>query len=253
MLESSILPCTIAYGLTPQESNIAAIPFSTEPEVELAPDPLVLDAEVKLLQRHDLVVELQASAVVEDRVDPVPQRRLKLLHKPYCTQFPPLLRTLLKTLLKYFLTVLSQDGTFSPPKSRLLILGGYFTAGVTHILGSARPPSPAAVTFAVVSGLAASLGYGAASEFLRRSTTSTTNSTDLSSSLMMTEANLTRFVSKLTRMRGAALEVGQFRSIQGMPTPSLLGLEKPDLGFADTHVLPPELDRVVRCLQDSAH
>jgi aarF domain-containing kinase len=32
---------------------------------------------------------------------------------------------------------------------------------------------------------------------------------------MMTEANLTRLVSKLTRMRGAALKVGQFLSIQG--------------------------------------
>jgi hypothetical protein len=34
---------------------------------------------------------------------------------------------------------------------------------------------------------------------------------------MMTEANLTRLVSKLTRMRGAALKVGQFLSIQGPP------------------------------------
>ncbi|KAH9017395.1 ABC1-domain-containing protein [Lactarius pseudohatsudake] len=44
----------------------------------------------------------------------------------------------------------------------------------------------------------------------------------------MTEANLTRLVSKLTRMRGAALKVGQFLSIQ-------------------------ELDRVFRRVQDSAH
>jgi aarF domain-containing kinase len=33
---------------------------------------------------------------------------------------------------------------------------------------------------------------------------------------MMTEANLTRLVSKLTQMRGAALKVGQFLSIQGL-------------------------------------
>ncbi|KAI0255626.1 ABC1-domain-containing protein [Lactifluus subvellereus] len=85
-----------------------------------------------------------------------------------------------------------------------------------------------------VSGLAASLGYGAASEFLRRSVTSA-DPPGSSSSLMMTEANLTRLVSKLTRMRGAALKVGQFLSIQ------------------DTHVLPPELDRVFRRMQDSAH
>lgn len=36
---------------------------------------------------------------------------------------------------------------------------------------------------------------------------------------MMSEANLTRLVSKLTQMRGAALKVGQFLSIQG-PMPS---------------------------------
>ena len=71
---------------------------------------------------------------------------------------------------------------------------------------------------------------------------------------MMTEANLTRLVSKLTRMRGAALKVGQFLSIQGsLSSLRLLDLEKPYLGFADTHVLPPELDRVFRRVQDSAH
>ena len=90
---------------------------------------------------------------------------------------------------------------------------------VTHI----RCPCPfLRLTF--VSGLAASLGYGAASELLRRSTASPTDSTDPPSSLMMTEANLTRLVSKLTRMRGAALKVGQFLSIQGLcgsvPTPA---------------------------------
>jgi hypothetical protein len=39
---------------------------------------------------------------------------------------------------------------------------------------------------------------------------------------MMTEANLTRLVSKLTRMRGAALKVGQFLSIQGSRIPPRL-------------------------------
>ena len=92
-------------------------------------------------------------------------------------------------------------------------MGDCSTTEVTHILG-AFPFLR--LTFVVVSGLAASLGYGAASEFLRRSTASSpTDSTDPPSSLMMTEANLTRFVSKLTRMRGAALKVGQFLSIQG--------------------------------------
>ncbi|KAI6030321.1 ABC1-domain-containing protein [Pisolithus marmoratus] len=84
-------------------------------------------------------------------------------------------------------------------------------------------------------GLAASLGYGAATEFLRRSTTSPDGTDSQQSSLIMTEANIKRLVSKLSQMRGAALKLGQFMSIQ------------------DTHVLPPDLDEIFRRVQNSAH
>ncbi|EIM84592.1 ABC1-domain-containing protein [Stereum hirsutum FP-91666 SS1] len=85
-------------------------------------------------------------------------------------------------------------------------------------------------------GLAASLGYGAASELLRRSSsTSGSGGGGGGGSLMLTEANVNRLVSKLSKMRGAALKLGQFMSIQ------------------DTHVLPPEVDRIFRRVQDSAH
>ncbi|EKM52457.1 uncharacterized protein PHACADRAFT_149121 [Phanerochaete carnosa HHB-10118-sp] len=52
---------------------------------------------------------------------------------------------------------------------------------------------------------------------------------------MMTEGNVKRLVSKLTQMRGAALKLGQFMSIQ------------------DSHVLPPEIEDIFRRVQDSAH
>jgi predicted unusual protein kinase regulating ubiquinone biosynthesis (AarF/ABC1/UbiB family) len=71
---------------------------------------------------------------------------------------------------------------------------------------SSTPPYPRL-------GLAASLGYGAASEFLRRTSSS---GNEESSSLMMNEANVKRLVNKLSRMRGAALKLGQFMSIQGI-------------------------------------
>ena len=61
-------------------------------------------------------------------------------------------------------------------------------------------------------GLAASLGYGAASEIVRRTGGV---SHDPQSSVFMTEANIKRLVSKLSQMRGAALKLGQFLSIQG--------------------------------------
>lgn len=64
-----------------------------------------------------------------------------------------------------------------------------------------------------MAGLAASLGYGAASEIIRRSTAASADSQQ--GSLMMTEANIKRLVSKLSQMRGAALKLGQFMSIQG--------------------------------------
>ncbi|KAF8153928.1 ABC1-domain-containing protein [Crassisporium funariophilum] len=81
-------------------------------------------------------------------------------------------------------------------------------------------------------GLAASLGYGAASEILRRTGGGSEGQT---SPVMLTEANVKRLVSKLSQMRGAALKLGQFMSIQ------------------DTHVLPPEIDKIFRRVQDSAH
>jgi predicted unusual protein kinase regulating ubiquinone biosynthesis (AarF/ABC1/UbiB family) len=61
-------------------------------------------------------------------------------------------------------------------------------------------------------GLAASLGYGAASELIRRSGNS---SQEQPSSIMLSKANIRRLVLKLSQMRGAALKVGQFLSIQG--------------------------------------
>ncbi|KAG2048581.1 ABC1-domain-containing protein [Suillus hirtellus] len=99
-------------------------------------------------------------------------------------------------------------------------------------LQSSKVPSSRLGRLFHYGGLAASLSYGAASELLRRSTTSHANDTQ---PVMLTEANITRLVSKLSQMRGAALKLGQFMSIQ------------------DTHLLPPEVDKIFRRVQDSAH
>lgn len=64
-------------------------------------------------------------------------------------------------------------------------------------------------------GLAASLSAGAAAELFKRSSNFSSTETDVNSSLMLTPANVKRLVSKLTQMRGAALKLGQFLSIQG--------------------------------------
>jgi aarF domain-containing kinase len=64
----------------------------------------------------------------------------------------------------------------------------------------------------LVVGLAAGLGMGAASEMIRRSTG---NSKNESGSLLLSASNVSRLVDKLSKMRGAALKLGQFMSIQG--------------------------------------
>lgn len=64
-------------------------------------------------------------------------------------------------------------------------------------------------------GLAASLGIGAATETLRRGF-SQPNPSSPAGSVILSEANIRRLVSKLSKMRGAALKMGQFMSIQGM-------------------------------------
>ncbi|OAX34158.1 ABC1-domain-containing protein [Rhizopogon vinicolor AM-OR11-026] len=77
--------------------------------------------------------------------------------------------------------------------------------------------------------LAASLSYGAASELLCRSTTSHEDNTQ---SVMV---NITRLLYKLSQMRGTVMKLPQFMSTQ------------------DTHILPPEDDKIFRRVQDMFH
>ncbi|KAF9543088.1 hypothetical protein EC957_001302 [Mortierella hygrophila] len=82
-------------------------------------------------------------------------------------------------------------------------------------------------------GLAASLGVGAFTETVRRSVGRGTTNTE--SPVFLTPANMDRLVSKLTRMRGAALKLGQMLSIQ------------------DNKMLPTELEEVLLRVQNSAN
>lgn len=63
------------------------------------------------------------------------------------------------------------------------------------------------------SGLATSMAFGAVGESFRRAT----GAQDAGGgSLMLSAANMERLVAKLSRMRGAALKLGQMMSFQGM-------------------------------------
>lgn len=61
-------------------------------------------------------------------------------------------------------------------------------------------------------GLATSMTVGAIGEGIRR----VAGKNSSSSSLMLTESNIERLVSRFSRLRGAALKIGQMISFQGI-------------------------------------
>lgn len=78
-------------------------------------------------------------------------------------------------------------------------------------------------------GLATSMAFGAVGESFRRMTGG-----EGTGSLMLSEGNMNRLVVKLSRMRGAALKLGQMMS------------------FQDSKILPPTINAVLQRVQDSA-
>lgn len=67
------------------------------------------------------------------------------------------------------------------------------------------------------SGLATSMAFGVMGEGIRR----VTSSDDAANgSLLLSPANVERLVAKLSKMRGAALKLGQMMSFQGRVTDS---------------------------------
>ncbi|AFR95375.2 Atypical/ABC1/ABC1-A protein kinase [Cryptococcus neoformans var. grubii H99] len=102
------------------------------------------------------------------------------------------------------------------------------------ILRASRVPASRLGRLFHYGSLAASLSWGAASESIRRSTAG--NGGEKSGgSVFMSDANIRRLVSTLGRMRGAALKLGQFMSIQ------------------DNHMLPPEIEQVLHQVQAHAN
>ncbi|KAK4048568.1 hypothetical protein OIV83_004736 [Microbotryomycetes sp. JL201] len=102
-------------------------------------------------------------------------------------------------------------------------------------LKAAKVPSTRMGRLFHYGGLAAGMSFGAASEALQRISFGQNATSSSGSSVFMSEGNIKRLVDKLSRMRGAALKIGQFLSIQ------------------DTKMLPPDIEQVLRQVQDSAN
>lgn len=75
-----------------------------------------------------------------------------------------------------------------------------------------RVPSSRFGRFWQYGGLATSMAFGAVGESLRRATG---GGGDAAGSLILSAGNMERLVAKLSRMRGAALKLGQMMSFQG--------------------------------------
>ena len=71
--------------------------------------------------------------------------------------------------------------------------------------------------------LATSMAFGAVGEGIRRATEGSGSS---GGSLMFTPGNMERLVTKLSKMRGAALKLGQVMSFQGSCVVALCSLDK---------------------------
>nr|CDI56499.1 related to ABC1-ubiquinol--cytochrome-c reductase complex assembly protein [Melanopsichium pennsylvanicum 4] len=99
----------------------------------------------------------------------------------------------------------------------------------TTQLRAAKVPSSRLGRLFHYGGLASGLALGAASSLVRSPSSSSPNS------LFMSEANVARLVDKLSTMRGAALKLGQFLSIQ------------------ETKLLPPQIEKVLLRVQNSAN
>lgn len=95
-----------------------------------------------------------------------------------------------------------------------------------HEMRESRVPSSRIGRMFEYGGLAASMAYGAVSESISGS--------NKGGSLMLSAANMERLVAKLSKMRGAALKLGQMMS------------------FQDSKMLPKPIHDVLQRVQDSA-
>ncbi|KZF22617.1 ABC1-domain-containing protein [Xylona heveae TC161] len=102
--------------------------------------------------------------------------------------------------------------------------------GSVYRLRESRVPSSRVGRLWHYGGLATGMAFGAVSESFRR----VTGGSETTGSLMFNAANMERLVAKLSRMRGAALKLGQMMS------------------FQDAKMLPTPIQEVLQRVQDSA-
>ncbi|KAI4104814.1 MAG: hypothetical protein LQ339_003658 [Xanthoria mediterranea] len=123
------------------------------------------------------------------------------------------------------------DASQAPAKVDIALDARDVAAKVPFEMHESRVPSSRFGRLWQYGGLATSMAFGAVGEGFRRATGSSQESTG---SLMLSAGNMERLVAKLSKMRGAALKLGQMMS------------------FQDSKMLPAPIHQVLQRVQDSA-
>lgn len=110
------------------------------------------------------------------------------------------------------LTSFQQDADQLTGKSQMSTKENAPEGSASYEMRESRVPSSRLGRLWQYGGLAASMALGAAGEGFKRAAGSGTGS-DVS--LMLSAGNMERLVAKLSKMRGAALKLGQMMSFQG--------------------------------------
>ncbi|KAI9677509.1 MAG: hypothetical protein M1817_006463 [Caeruleum heppii] len=126
---------------------------------------------------------------------------------------------------------IAKDADSASPSASEAVESSTPSETVPYQMHESRVPSSRFGRLWHYGGLATGMAFGAVSESFRRATGSDVGA---GGSLMLSAANMDRLVAKLSRMRGAALKLGQMMS------------------FQDSKMLPPAIQQVLQRVQDSA-
>ncbi|GAB5586673.1 hypothetical protein Unana1_01573 [Umbelopsis nana] len=107
-----------------------------------------------------------------------------------------------------------------------------------RVLKSSRIPTSRTSRLWHYGSLATAMGFGAMNESLKRMA----GVSKAEGGVMLSEKNVDRLVEKLSRMRGAALKMGQMLSIQGIQAAN-----------SGQSMLPPQLEQILLRVHDSAN
>ncbi|EUC38086.1 hypothetical protein COCCADRAFT_22435 [Bipolaris zeicola 26-R-13] len=186
-------------------------------------------AERKSNGRHPLDDRPMGRHPLDDRPLTSAQRPTSPASQPKLSQAPQS-ETISKEM-EQLASQLAQDAQANAAASESTSEIAATSEKTAYTLRESRVPSSRFGRIWQYAGLGTSMALGAVGEGLRRATGSAASTTG---SLMLSERNLEILVAKLSRMRGAALKLGQM------------------ISFQDIKMLPPAIHDVLQRVQDSA-